>query len=366
MTIRRVERVTYLVVALLLMHVPLATAEQAVPRYEHIFLIVEENHTADQIIGSGRAPNFDALAKEYGIASQFYAETHPSEPNYVAMLGGDTFGITDDDAYYCKPHMDADGCEDSESDDYVDHTIVGPSFADQLAARGLTWKGYFEDIPAPGSPAYRSPSQGQPSGGKPEALYASKHNGFMNFKSVQDDPARREKIVGFDTLKADIANGALPNFAVIVPNQCNDMHGLVGRFVPSDCFYLSPSGLIARADRQVADLVAGIMRSPMWSARGNVAIVVTFDENDTGRSGGHPSGCCGSTPDDRNNPGGGWIVTIVITNHGPRGLDDPTPYNHYALLRTMEQAFGISAYLGHAADSDKGVVAMTPLFEVHQ
>ena len=341
-----------------------ARAEGAIPRYDHVFVIVEENHTANQILGSGRAPAFDRLAQTYGSATQFFAETHPSEPNYIAMLGGDTLGVTDDDAYYCKPKMDADGCESSESDDYVDHTTAKPGLMDQIAASGLTWKGYFEDIPAPGSPAYRSAETDEPGPEKPEGLYASKHNGFMNFKSVQDDPRRAEKIVGFDALTADIAKGALPNFAVIVPNQCNDMHGMIGRHVPWDCFFLNHSGLVARADRQVADLVARIIASPQWQARGNAAIVITFDENDTGRSGGRPRGCCGSNPDDPANPGGGWIATIVITNHGPRGLKDPTPYNHYSLLRTMEQAFGIKTYLGHAADTNKGVTVMAPLFEL--
>ena len=243
--------------------------------------------------------------------------------------------------------------------------ITSPNLADQITARGLTWKGYFEDIPAPGSPAYRSPAtKGPPA--KPEGLYASKHNGFMNFKSVQGDPHRAEKIVGFDRLNADIAAGTLPNFALIVPNQCNDMHGMMGRHVPGDCFYLSHRGLIARADRQVESLVTRIMATPMWKARGNAAIVITFDENDTGTNHGHPEGCCGSGPGDPSNPGGGWIATIVITNHGPRGVKDPTPYNHYSLLRTIEQAFGIKTYIGHAADTNNGVVAMTPLFKVER
>ena len=341
-----------------------ARAEQPMPSYDHIFVIVEENHTADQILGSGRAPTFDRLAREYGSATQFFAEAHPSEPNYVAMLGGDTFGIRDDDAFYCKPDMDAEGCPSSGSDDYVDHTTASQAFTDQLADRKLAWKGYFEDIPAPGSLLWRSPAVDLPAPGKPEALYASKHNGFMNFKSVQDDPRRAEKIVGFDTLAADIASGVMPNFALIVPNQCNDMHGSIGRYTPWNCLYLNHAGLVARADRQVADLVSKIMASPVWSARGNAAIIITFDENDSGSNGNHPGGCCGSVPEDAGNPGGGWIATIVITNHGPRGLKDPTPYNHYSLLRTMEQAFGIRKYLGHAADTGKGVVNMAPLFHV--
>ena len=74
------------------------------PRYEHIFLIIEENKSYTEIVGDQSvAPNINRLAKEYGLATQFYAEVHPSEANYIAMLGGDTFGIHDDDAYYCKP-----------------------------------------------------------------------------------------------------------------------------------------------------------------------------------------------------------------------------------------------------------------------
>jgi hypothetical protein len=89
-----------------------------------------------------------------------------------------------------------------------------------------------------------------------------------------------------------------------------------------------------------------------------MAIVITFDEG----AGKTREGCCGVTPDAPSNFGGGHIPTIVITNHGPRGLKDATPYNHYALLRTIEDAFGIRAHLGYAAATDKGVAAMTPLF----
>src|SRR5262249_9213057 len=81
---------------------PMAEAAPKVPPYAHIYLIIEENHTFDQIIGKDYASNFNKLAKQYGLATNFYGERHPSEPNYIAMLGGDTFGIADDDAYWCK------------------------------------------------------------------------------------------------------------------------------------------------------------------------------------------------------------------------------------------------------------------------
>ena len=82
-----------------------ATAGQ-MPRYEHIFVIVAENRSFDRIIGSPDAPRLNGLAKQYGLATGYYGEVHPSEGNYVAMLGGDTFGIADDDAWYCVPLQD--------------------------------------------------------------------------------------------------------------------------------------------------------------------------------------------------------------------------------------------------------------------
>ena len=231
-----------------------------------------------------------------------------------------------------------------------------------MDARGISWKAYLEDIPEPASRVYRWPSPDRPAPGKPDALYAVKHNGFMTFKSVQDDPRRAEKIVGFDVLDRDLAAGTLPRFVYIVPNQCNDMHGLHGHDVPDDCTGSKTSdGLIARADRTVAGIVGRIMGSAAWKEPGNDAIIITFDENDDKRDDSHPLGCCGN---GGTSPGGGWIPTIVIANHGPRHLADPTPYNHYSLLRTIEAGFGITEYLGHAADTDKGVVTMTPLFAV--
>ncbi len=344
---------------------PTSKAPATMPNYAHIYVIIEENHTFDQVIGQKIAPNFTRLAKQYGLATNFYGERHPSEPNYIAILGGDTFGIHDDAAYYCKPSAEGiAGCDGVSFPGYADHTIAGRSLTDQLDEKGLTWRGYFEDIPEAGSKAIMWPNADVSDQHGPNWLYAVKHNGFMSFGSVQDDPKRAERIVGFDAFYADAAAGDLPNYAQMIPNQCNDMHGLKGNYVPEDCDRDNEAGLIARADRELGKIVDAIMAGPQWKAKDNSAIVITFDENDQSDAGGHGDGCCGSAPDDEYNPGGGWIPTIVITNHGPRGLEDPTPYNHYSLLRTTEDAFGIKEHLRHAADEDKGVVAITPLFAI--
>ena len=315
-----------------------------VAHFDHIFLIVEENRSAEHIVGTADAPTITALAKHYGYASQFFAETHPSEPNYVAMVGGYTYGIRDDDAFYCHPNDSRPSCGHSEKPGYANHTIDRPSLASLIDARGLTWKNYDEDLPAPGSLAVHS------------KLYASKHDGFINYKSVQNDPNLARKMVGFDRLYDDLKTGNVPNFSLIVPNLCGDMHGTANPLDGADCLQLLPHKLIARGDASVKGLVAAIQASPAWRARGNAAIVITFDEDDAG---GH-DGCCGNDPKDPANMGGGHVATVVITNHGPRAVVDATPYNHYSLLRTIQDAFGLRPYLGRT--NRPGVVSMIKLF----
>jgi phosphatidylinositol-3-phosphatase len=300
--------------------VPLSRDAQ-MPRYRYIFVIVEENKDFERIVGSPDAPFITSLAKRYGVATQFYAEAHPSEPNYVAMVGGSTYGIRDDAAF-------------------TDHTVDAPSLATQLQAAHLTWKEYLESLPAPGSLAVVS------------GFYAAKHSGFLNFASVQHDPQRAQHLVGFDALQRDLRSGAIPNFSMIVPNVCNEMHGASEAGTPFDCRYDHPGPLIRRGDRVVQRLVAAIMASRAWTGSKNAAIVITFDEDDSGGT----EGCCAA------DPGGGHIPTLVVANHGPRGVRDDTPYNHYALLRTVEDTFGIHEYLQHAASP--GVVPMLPLFSV--
>lgn len=348
------------------MYAPAAERPMDLPSYTHIFVIIAENKGYAQIIGpASRAPNINRLARQYGLALRFYAEVHPSEGNYVAMLGGDTFGIHDDDAFYCKAGLHDVFCPGASQADYPDHTVTDRSLMDQLTERGLTWKAYLESLPEPGSLAVRWPSADQPVAGVAPEAYAVKHNGFMNFRQVQQDPARAAKIVDFAQLQRDLASGNMPNYAHIVPNQCNDMHGRgADPNTPPDCLKSNPEALIARGDRVIGELVESIRRSSLWHAPENAAIVITFDENDRSERGDQDQGCCGYEPDSTANFGGGRIPTIVITNHGPRQLQDSTPYNHYSLLRTTEAAFGIDEYLRHAGDTSRGVIPMSALFAV--
>jgi phospholipase C len=357
------------VVSLLLVVMPFAPVpaaggpapdDLAVPRYKHIFVIMGENKDWFRIDGSANAPRLAALAKAYGDATHFYGEVHPSEANYVALVGGSTFGIHDDDAYYCTPGSTRPSCQHAGNAGYATHSLDAPHLGTQLEAAGLSWKNYNESIPEAGSLAVVG-SNPVLDGPNAVPYYASKHSGFINFASVQQDPQRTDRVVGYDALQRDLASGDLPSFGLIIPNLCNDMHGMkAGAGVPDDCVYEHLDALIQRGDAAMGKTVDAIMASATWRSSDNVAVVVTFDEDDgTGRE-----GCCGVTPNAPSNFGGGHIATIVITNHGPRGIVDATPYNHYSLLRTIEDAFGIRDYLGLAGASSQGVKPMLPLFRV--
>ncbi len=322
-----------------------ARPDVSLPHYQHVVEIMMENTSYGTIIGNALAPNINALASRYGLATNYFGVTHPSEPNYVANVGGSFFGIQDDNQFYCTPALA--NTDPNCAGTTVDHTVNATSLADQLTAAGKSWKGYFQSLP------YVDPSQvvsNGPNANGPytfkwpsnsDALYASKHNPFINFSGTQGDLSQ---MVPDNQLGLDLLTGHLPTYGLVVPDQCHDMHGTGGC---SD-----ENGLIKAGDQYVGTTVSEIMASRTWR-HGNNAIVITWDEDDYSDQGQTGTGCCGA------DPGGGHVVTIVITNHGSPHVPDNTAYNHYSLLRTYEDAFGL-AHLAHAGDSV--VPAMTPLF----
>jgi hypothetical protein len=309
-----------------------AAAQPLVPHYDHIFLIVEENHGFAQIIGNPAAPNINALANTFGLATASFSVADPSAPNYVAMLGGNFFGIADDNPYYT-------------------HTVSKGSLMSQLDAAHLSWKGYFQSLPYAG---FRGVCYPVRCNGVPDfdPLYSSKHDGIPYFKSIQESNTEFGKIVPLQQLSRDLGSG-LPSFAYVIPDQCHDMHGS-----PPYCNDSGDPGddldnrLVGQGDLFVKQIVDQVTSSPFWNS-GNNAIVVTFDEG----ADGDTSGCCDAVP------GTGQIATIVITSHGPRGLKDPTLYNHYSLLQTFQKAFGLGC-LEFTCDT-ANVTPMAPLFATH-
>jgi hypothetical protein len=263
-----------------------------------VIVVVEENHSIGQIIGSPQAPFLNRLAAKGTLLTSYFAITHPSLPNYIAMVSGGTQGIT----------SDCGGCN-----------VDAPNLADQLEAARVSWKAYMEDLPAPCSDAHRAGS------------YAKKHNPFIYFASVRDHPGRCAKVVPLGQLDADLAAGRLPRLVFVTPNLDHDMHG-VGEGGDD-------AALTAAADRWLEGLYGKLAGSSAW--RGDTRLVVTWDE-DHGTGAGGGAGCCGDLAT------GGNVATIVAGPGVKPGRDDAT-YSHYALLRSIETLFHLPL-LGHAGD----------------
>ena len=321
-----------------------STPSSAIPHYQHIVEIMMENTSFGTIVGNSNAPNINALASTYGLGTDYFGVTHPSEPNYVANIGGDFFGIQDDNQFYCTPAMST--TDPHCTNTTLNHTVGAQSISDQLTVAGMTWKGYFQSLPpTPSTYVTSGPNANGPYTFKwpssSVALYASKHNPFVNFTGTQ---GAVNNMVDDSQLVTDLNNGSLPNFSLVVPDQCHDMHGTGG------C--TDTNGLISAGDTYVGNTVNAIMGSTAWT-QGRNAIVVTWDEDDFSDSGQPGTGCCGA------DPGGGHVATIVITNKGSFPIQDSTPSNHYSLLRSFEDAFGLPP-LAHAGDA--AVSPLTALF----
>jgi hypothetical protein len=348
----RLAFITLLVAFMAMLPGSLAADVDGVPHLDHAFVIVEENTGIDQLIGPAGsqaatdARNINALANTYGLADNYHGVVHPSEPNYVAMTGGNYFGISDDDDYSC-PNAPAPsnpvGCHVTTSSNYPNHVLYAPSLAQQMDDKNESWKGYFQTIPSTGYTGACSPSAAS-------CLYAAKHNPFINFDSVQKHDLN--KMVADTELGTDLDSGRVPQLSMIVPDQCHDMHGL------SSC----PTGKIIAGDTYLKQIVDEITGSKTWQ-HGNNAIFIVWDEDDFDSTN---IGCCDAGT--AAGGGGGVIPAIVITNADARRPDhrtdqdhlvDHTPYNHYSLLQTLEGAFNLDC-LQNACDT-ANVKPMTPL-----
>ncbi len=266
-----------------------ATAVPLVPAFDHIVVVVFENKEYGTVIGNPKMPYFNQLAQRYTLLTQYYAVTHPSLPNYLAMIGGDTFGID----------FDCTSC-----------LVDARTLPDLLEGRGLTWKTYQEDMP---SPCF---------GGSEAGSYANKHNPFVYFKPIRLNPERcARSIVPFTQLASDLSADSLPNFAFITPNLCNDAH---------DCD-------LSTADTWLQGLMTQLQ--PALAADGKPYLVVlTWDEGQGDHS------CCGLPAS-----AGGRVATILFSPQVRPAYQDDTPYSHYSLLKTISAAWNLP-YLGHAND----------------
>jgi hypothetical protein len=226
--------------------------------------------------------------------------------------------------------------------------------ADQLARRRFTWKGYMEDIGNSPTEAHtcRHPAVGAVDGTQQARVgdeYAVRHNPFMYFHSIIDDSSCATRVVGLDRLPGDLRSASTtPNLAYITPNLCNDGHD-------APCVDGRPGGLVS-ADAWLQAWIPRILASPAFRQDG--MLVVTFDEAELEGSSADSSSCCGEGPGP-NTPlpgitglGGGRVGAVVVSRWTRAGQVNATAYNHYSLLRSVEDLFGV----GHLGDANSPAV----------
>lgn len=351
---------------------------EGIPRYDHVFLIMLENKATSSIKDSPFAPKINAYLNEGNQFTSYYSTGNPSEPNRLAVVAADDFGITDDSAYNCIPTGTSavNGTEDTPSagtpacTNATNHNIKNkPTLLTALSAGGMQWRVYSESL-YPGADWRRDSvantaivapdnlyTADDPTGaiGTPGlmvryagALYAAKHNGSVFFQNVRSAPefltsnrtlgggqwddalaALPDKPAGWDVdqFGKDLISGDVGQLNILEPDQCDDMHGVTlqgtltgstATKAASDC---SGTALIYRGDNYTDKMVKKIKASPLWNnPNKRVAIVLMFDEG-TATSGFNS--CCGWNTSSTGaamgplvrNPDG-TVSNEAITNYG--------------------------------------------------
>jgi hypothetical protein len=273
---------------------------------------MEENHGFHDVIGNKAAPNLNYLAHTFGLETNYFGVSACcSESNYVQLLGGKSYPTVNSDDAYWKNKV----------------TGGAPNLIRQLDNHGVSWKAYLQALPYAGYQGICYPAN---CNGAPDRdpLYVSKHDGIQNFTDNQNafDWSRQ---VPVEQLRTDLASGAVPRFSYIVPDECHDMHGDPPYCLDSgNIFDPQDQHLVSVGDAYLGQLVREITHAAFWG-KGNNAIIITFDEGDDSK------GCCDA------NPGAGQVATVVVTSHGPRGVTDHLPANHYSTLSTIEHSLGL-------------------------
>lgn len=332
----------------------------SLPPIRHVFLIVLENKSFEAAFGPGSAAPYLAktLPARGALLTQYYSTGHWSLDNYIALVSGQapnpaTQGDCPQPVEFqpSSPGLDADGELRGAGCVYPATVKTLP---DQLEPAGFTWKGYMEDLD-------RNPTRDDPQtctagriGQTPDETeraavgdqYAAKHDPFVYFHSILDNPTRcAAHIVSLSELRIDLGRVATtPNYSFITPNLCNDGHD-------ASCVDGKVGGL-AGINRFLRKWVPPITHSPAFRKDG--LLIITFDESD-GVAPDAFAACCGekrlpASPNQAGlrGPGGGRIGAVVLSPFIRPGTVSSVPYNHYSLLRSVEDIFGLG-HLGYAA-----------------
>jgi phosphatidylinositol-3-phosphatase len=263
----------------------------AVPHSNHVWIITEENHSYEKVIGNSSMPYYNSLANKYALATQYYANRHSSLPALMWLVAGQDV-TTNNNTTFCF-----------NVDNVVRHLLF----------KGMTWKSYQEDLPHAGFT------------GLSWANYVRRHNPLIDFTDVCA-PGQKLNSVPYKQLATDMANEATPNYIYITPNLLHDGH----------------DGTRAQADTWLSNHVPKILARPEFQAGGDGLLFIAWDEGnifnaDNRCSASVSKGC------------GGRVATLVIGPKVKHGFKSQTLYHHENLLRTVCDALGFASCPGAGA-----------------
>jgi phosphatidylinositol-3-phosphatase len=271
------------------------TTTSSVPLFTHVFIVVEENHSYGDVIGNPDMPYFNGLASQYGLATQYFADAHPSLPNYFELTVGEGISITG---------LQGDSYNAVVSQDNVVRA---------LTAAGKTWKSYAGGLPSPGY-------LGGDTGG-----YLRHHDPFVYLSDVQSSASQAGNVVPVMQFAADLAGGTLPDYSFIVPDRYSDAHDCpVGM---SSC---TDAQELAAADQWLSANIGPLVTSSTFQ---NSLLIVVFDEGDI---------------TDLQHFGG-QVPAIIVSPLAKPGYKSTTLYEHASSLRLMLEGLGVTDLPGAAA-----------------
>jgi phosphatidylinositol-3-phosphatase len=263
-----------------------------VPKSNHVVIVLEENHSYSSVVGSSAMPYFNSLASQNVLATQYYANTHPSIGNYLELTAGQI--ITNNDGYTAT----------ISADNIVRHMLV--------AAK--SWKSYAQSLPSVGYT------------GGDVYPYIRHHNPLSYFSDVVNSSVQRLNLVPFTHFATDLNNNQLPNFSFIAPDQHNNAHDC-----PAGMSTCSDAQKLAAADAFLKANIAPLLSNPAFQQDG--ILIILFDESfstDTAHGGGH-------------------VAALMLGPNVKKGYKSTTLYQHQNLLRTIMDALGINTYPAAAA-----------------
>ena len=264
-----------------------------VPQVSHVVVVMEENASYSDVIGSSAMPYLNGVANKYSLATQYYGNTHPSIGNYFMLTTGKI----------------------ETNDDGFSGTIPDDNLARQFAKDGKTWKAYAESIPSAG---YLGGDTGP---------YLKHHVPFAYFSDVTGNSAQAGNIVPFSSFSSDVAAGNLPNFSFVVPDAQHDAHDC-----PSGGQLCQQSDKLATADNWLKSNIAPLINSSSFS---DTLLVIVFDEGDVA---------------DLTN-GGGHVAAVVISPKAKMAYQGSGQYQHENLERLIGDALKLSSVPGAGGSS---------------